>query len=215
MRINYNIFRILFEISCLLTIFTGGCADLVKAPPQKQKFVLDIERTDQKTDDTKNNVLKVSRFTISRRFQGRGLVYRTDDLTYESDFYNEFFILPDIMITEQVQKWLLKSGIFAAVLDTRSRIDADYLLEAHISGLYGDYRNKNKPEAVAEIRFLLINQNTNKKSILFDKSYYADAPLETRNPQQLIKGFNTSLRHILKAFEKDLYDACKNLLTLK
>ena len=204
MMSNHNLsWPVLWGITIFM-IFISSCINLKTTPLQKQKFVLNVTRAGDKIPEIKNSILKFRRFTISSKFAGSGLVYRTDDLNYDSDFYNVFFAPPELIITEQSQQWLSKSGMFTSVVDMGSLVDANFILEANISNLYGDYRNDNVPKAVIEIQIFLIERSMNIKSIAFSKIYKMATPIESASPKALIGGLNKSLEQILQTLEKDL-----------
>ena len=66
----------------------SGCGS--RQAYNKKYFVLSAVRQGQATAAGTDFVLEVRRFTIDSAFAGRGLVYRTGQFEYESDFYSEF-----------------------------------------------------------------------------------------------------------------------------
>ena len=84
-------------------------------------------------------------------FRSKSLVYRQDELKYESDFYNEFFVAPGAMLTEGVSAYLSTAGVFKDVLPANANADGDFVLEGFVSELYGDNRIAGKPAAVVGI----------------------------------------------------------------
>ncbi len=63
-----------------------GCLNLERSYPEKRYFILDVSRGEDISSPDTGTVLKVRRFRISSRYEGRGFVYRLADLNYESDF---------------------------------------------------------------------------------------------------------------------------------
>jgi len=185
-----------------LFLFTG-CLNLKTGYPAKNSFLLDAKRTDKKGAE-QSRVIQVKRFHISPRFKGKGFVYRFEKLKFESDFYNEFFISPDEMITEQVQQWLSESEIFTLVTARNSEPPPDCVLEGRITELYGDFRNGGTPKAVMELKFLLLSANKSPVQILFKKRYRADIPIKEKRSALLATGWNQALEKILNQLEHDL-----------
>ena len=135
----------------------SGCGG--PKPYNKNYYVLNVHRSPETAKPDNNFILDVRTFTIDSAFDSKGLVYRTAEFEYETDFYNEFLISPAIMITEKTRTWLLNSGIFKLVLDKASYIDPTHTLQANITALYADRREK---KAVMEIRtFLISNTDCN------------------------------------------------------
>ena len=76
--------------------------------------------------------LDVNRFSISPTSQGREFIYRTTDLEYKTDFYNQFFRPPDNILTDAVRQWLNQTGLFEDVLTPVSQAIANYTIEGNI-----------------------------------------------------------------------------------
>ena len=158
----------------------------------------------------KPQTLKVRRFRVSDTFSGNQLIYRTGAMTYDPDFYNKFLALPGSMITDQAIRWLSDSGIFAHVVDTGSEIEDDLLLEGNIQGIYGDYSDPDHALAVIEIRIHVMDTTGVENSVVFHKSYKAEATLDSNGPDringtdELVRGLNLCLENILTELEGDL-----------
>jgi cholesterol transport system auxiliary component len=155
----------------------------------------------------KGAVVEVSRFNVSPGSEGKEFIYRTGDVSFESDFYNQFFRPPGAMLTEITIRWLESTGLFQDVLSTVTQAGANYFIEANVVQLYGDYRSS--PKAVMEIQFLLLKYTTDSSyndntEIVFAKSYKSEIPIASQTPNDLMMGWNTALGEILNAFLEDL-----------
>jgi cholesterol transport system auxiliary component len=195
---------------CVVIIASGlisGCAD--SRIYTKQQYALQVNRGAGEQGEAGVGIVRVRRFQISEGFSGIGLVYRTSDVNYESDFYNEFMVSPVSIITEQSRRWLNESGVFAGVVDTSSGVKAGYVLEGNVVGLYGDYRDKTSPEAVLEIEFTLIAAKALDNPIVFHQAYAATQAVVPANAAALVKGFNACLAEILGSLEADLRKVVK------
>ena len=104
--------------TCLAVIVTSpaGCLDLKKSYPEKRSFVLDVGAPPQDTPANGAIVLKINKLRVSPLFAGRAMVYRVADLQYESDFYDEWFVAPGTLVTQQVHQWLSRSAGFQMVI---------------------------------------------------------------------------------------------------
>lgn len=192
-------------ILVLAALLAAGCTVAPeKAYPVKHQYVLHAERDDAPEAGSAGPNLRVRLFRASSPFSGTQLVYRRSDVRFETDFYNEFFAPPASMITAQARRWLGASNAFGSVVDVGSLVNARYLLEGNIVTVHGDYANAEKPTAVLEIQFFLIDDSGNENAIVFHKTYRKTAPLASDEPVKLVKGLNTCLREILKSLEADL-----------
>ena len=149
----------------------AGCVNLEKGYPEKRYFILDASRDEDISSPDTENVLTVRRFRVSPKYEGKGLVYRHGELRYESDFYNEFFVSPVSMFTEEIRKRLAGSGLFKHVVDPSSILDTTYVLEGAVTALYGDYRVSTAPKAVLEIQFFLLQETDSNPKIIFQNQY--------------------------------------------
>ena len=194
-------------IVALIAIILSGCIE--SAVSAKRQYLLEASRPDSESVLPGKGVVKVRRFRVASAFEGNSLVYRTGKVDFESDFYNEFLSSPGSVITEQARRWLGGSGIFTNVVDTGSRLSSDFVLEANVNALYGDFTSKSEPKAVLEIQFFLINTSGAVSKIAFSKTYKATKPLESRKPAVLVSGLNICIENILQAFEDDLQQLLK------
>jgi len=184
--------------------FVVGCVNLERSYPEKRYFVLDASRDEDVTLPETGSVLTVRRFRVSPKYEGKGLVYCLKELSYESDFYNEFFISPASMFTEEIRKRLAGSGLFKQVLDPSSLLDSTYVLEGAVTALYGDYRVSTAPKAILEMQFFLLQETDASPKIIFQSQYHKEEPLIGNTPDALVKSWNSALSQILTEFETDL-----------
>jgi len=193
----------------LFLVLCAGCTSVDKQPLEKQKYSLEVNRGGEMSSGTAAGVLKVRRFRASSSFEGIGLVYRTGEVSYESDFYNEFLSSPASIVTEIVQKRLEESRVFENVTDETSIVESMYVLEGKVVALYGDYVNTDKPSAVVEILFSVINNKIKKDSMVFQKSYRVSEGIDSRRPADLVRGYNRCLEKILTELENDLRESLR------
>lgn len=193
-----------FFILLALVFSLSGCLGLERRYPEKHYFVLDVSQPQNSPALETGAVLRIRKFQISRRYEGKGLVYRTGDLSYESDFYNEFFVAPAVLLTEETRKRLAGTGLFKHVIGGPSQALPDYILEGAITSLYGDYRIPARPKAVLEVRFFLIRAARAPARIIFENQYRREISMTENSPQALVKAWNKALERILPDFEQDI-----------
>jgi cholesterol transport system auxiliary component len=186
---------------CLLLITLTGCLNLSKSYPEKRSFVLDVGAPPQEARANSTKVLKINRLRVSPLFSGRAMVYRTADLQYESDFYDEWFVTPSVLVTQQLQHWLAQSGCFQLVLQGTNHIEPTHFLEGTVTEFYGDFRES--PRAVLGIEFHLLDA-MNEGRLSLQRTYHQDIPLTDRSPDALARGLTEALRTVLVALTKDI-----------
>jgi cholesterol transport system auxiliary component len=183
---------------------SGGCFKLSKPFPQKRSFLIQAPRPHALPAPVKGTVISVHRFRVSPQFEAKGFVYRKSDVAYESDFYNEFFISPGAMLSEEVRGWLAGSGLFHQVTRSSGYAAADYVLKGEVTALYGDYTSSNSPVAVLGIRFFVVHNVSPQPGLFFEKHYHEEIPLKQDTAEALVRGWSEALKGILTVFEEDL-----------
>ena len=168
-------------------------------------YMLDLIREAEPQRAGSASVLAVPRFTIDTAYSGRGLVYRLGPSQYESDAYNEFLVPPALMVTEKTRDWLSASGLFAQVLGVGSALQPTHRLEANVTALYGDFRDRTSPKAVVELKvFLLKIADGVDPMPIFGRTYSATSAPAGQDADSLVMGFNDCMKTILTDLEEDL-----------
>ena len=185
----------------IVSMVLSGCGPKRIAYNQRN-FVLETSRNSPQQKTSKDVILNVQNFSIDAAFSSKSLVYRKGQSEYETDFYNQFLIRPDDMITEKPRGWLSESGLFKLVLEPGSYTEATHMLEGNILALYGDFSEESSPKATAKIRFFLVKLSD--KSVVFTNTYEAVSEFKDRTAESLIETFGVCLTNILSDLEKDL-----------
>ncbi len=185
----------------VLSIIVFGCG---QKPYNKHYYLLDVSRDAPVLEKQNEIILQVKRFTIDSAFESKGLVYRKSEFEYETDFYNEFIILPADIVTEKTRNWLTASGAFKNVLVPGSYIEPTHTLTANITAFYCDFRNPSAPAATMEMRFFLITKEASEESIVFFKTYNAAMPLVSNDTQSIVEALDRCLKDILTKLDNDI-----------
>ena len=192
----------LLALSTLIIMLMAfaGCGS--RAALNQRHFLLEPSRNIPQQKTAKNIILDIKSFNIDRPFSAKSFVYRKSQAEYETDFYNQFLISPDDMITEKTRIWLTRSGLFKSVLEPGSYASPTHVLEGNIMALYGDFRDMANPKAAMSIRFFVIKLLD--KDTVFGKTYDAQSKVESKNAESLVKAFDECLANILANLENDL-----------
>lgn len=182
----------------------SGCVSLAKSFPDKHYYALEVTRDGEPGTPVAGAVLDVRGLLVSPRFEGKELVYRTGDTRYESDFYNAWLVSPSAILTQQVQHWLSQAQLFESVGAMPSYLDATHILEGTVTALYGDYRQPGGPKAIVGMHLVLIEDNSTRTAIVFQRDYQQMAELSETSPDALTRGWNQGLQQILMTLEEDL-----------
>lgn len=187
----------------LALLVLGGCVTLTKSYPEKRYYALEVARQGEAPAPVSLTILKIRKLRASPSFEGKEFVYRTNEAQYEADFYNEWFVSPNAMLTQQVQSWLTRSGPFNYVMDSSDSSAPTHLLEGTVTALYGDYR-ADPSRAVLGLEFFLVHEGSSHSDIVLHQEYRKEVELTEKSPEALVNGWNAALRLILTALEADL-----------
>lgn len=186
-----------------LALAVSGCSlGLTRPEPVKNYFLLETAAQPSTDPPAYPFALKVTNVEVAPPFQERGLVYRLDEQRYESDFYNQFFVVPRSMITTQTAQWLGQRQIFSGVLTPASTFDASYTLEGLVNQLYADLRSGAQPATVFTMQVFVTH--TLDRTIVMDRTYTHTVYVPNRNPQSVVKGLSEGFQQCLAELERDL-----------
>jgi cholesterol transport system auxiliary component len=189
-------------VAVIVPVLVAGC--MGRKYVERDTYALDVSRPGTVSSVETDAVLRVRTMSVSPRYERKSFVYRSGDLSYETDYYNQFFASPDIMITEEVREWLGESGLFRQVFDYTGQAEHTHVLEGEVIDLYGDFSRGTQPKAAIDVRFRLIRETSGRSEILFQKHYRREIPIGIDTAENLVGGWNKALEGILTDFEKDL-----------
>ena len=185
-------------------ILIMGCVSLERETPQKHRFSIQLDpprHSPPKEHTQARTSLLIRRMQISPSFAGKNLVYKIGPHEFESDYYNEFLVAPEVNIYAAVMRWLENSQGLFRVVSPSSQLSADYILESNIYLLYGDFSSE-KPAAVMEIKFVLLDAKL--LDARLEKRYHKRVILKEKSASALIEGYRDCLLQILQALQEDL-----------
>ena len=194
----------------------GGCLNLSRRYAEKTYFVLDAERpstseagvadASDAAEGRRSSTLAVRPFRVAPGFESRKLVYRTGEMSFESDFYNEYFLPAGAQVTQATRDWLGRAGLFSGVLGEGSLVDADYVLEGSLRALHGDFSGGGGPTAVVALQVFLLRNSDRGAEILLQKDFEARESISSRAPEDLVIGLGDGLSAILSDLERAIRD---------
>ena len=151
--------------------------------------------------------LRVGTVNVGAPYRGKAFVYRQDELKYEADYYNEFFVAPAAMLSEATARALAASGAFRRVIPPGATEDGDFVLDGFAADLYGDVRDAARPAAVMSITFYLSRANALVPAVVWSRGYQQRVPMAEASAEALSRAWNGALAAILTDLSRDLAGA--------
>lgn len=187
----------------LLPALACGC-DMSKPYPDKTLFVIDPGQPPRTYQQFCSSTLRVYAVRVASPSDTQTFLYKRGGSRYENDYYNGFIAPPERLLTGTLIDWVGRTGLFAAVVDSASRLNHRYVLEGMISEMCGDYSDPKSAKASITASFFLIDDEPIDSRAIFNKTYKATAPIAGANPDAMAAALNGAYRTILTDLTDDL-----------
>jgi len=195
----------------VLVLLIGLCGAIagcnVQPAPAKVSYLLSVEPDGQTSVATlPDGCLRLRSVKVHSPFSGLSLIYRTGEVTFEKDYYNQFLVAPDKQLNDLLARRLSSAGI-AICADGMDAGEKRLTLEPHLETLYVDFRTTAAPLAVVKMRFVLIRYDRSCRcsSILLDQTFQSSVPLPpAAGAPIIVKTMSEAVKNVLQEFEAAL-----------
>lgn len=193
----------LFIVSSLLAgCFGLGSKSNAEDDDSQHYYVIDVNRGTVAADFAKDRVLRIKPVEVMSVFREKTIMFRVGNDEYQPQTSHQLFSEPQEMFTDQLKRWLQKSGLFSQVV-TDADVPADMVLETSLTALYGDQREQFSPQAVLEMQFLLMSENTNSIVPLLQTGLRIETDIDETTPANVVQGWKQGLEELLATLEDD------------
>lgn len=182
----------------------AGCR--IQPPPAKVSFMLSAEPNGLSAAAPRPGCLRLRSVEVQSPFSGVGLIYRTGEVTFEKDYYNQFLVAPDQQLNDLLGQRLMSAG-FTLCTDGMDAGEKRLTLEPHLEALYADFRTPAAPSAYVKMRFVLIRYERSCRcsSILLDKTCQSAVELApAATAKTVVEAMSAALENVLREFEAAL-----------
>jgi ABC-type uncharacterized transport system auxiliary subunit len=178
-----------------LLFVLGGC--LYRPSMKTQTFAFTAPLTAATNGAPSGRVLSIRTLQIAPPFDGRSLVYRTGDFSYQRDPYAEYLSSPAQELDTSISGILSGYGCFGTVVRLGSAATPNTLVEIYISELYGDIRKPGSPFAVLAMQVIFVQANNGVPGkVILQRSYSRRVPVQSATAAAFMKGWNEALVEI-------------------
>lgn len=194
----------MLSILVLITMLTGcfGLGSKSDDDDEPHYYIVDVDRGAVASEFPKNRVLLIKPVRVTSHYSSKPIVFRIGENEYQSQKNHLFFSEPQTMFTEQLKRWLQKSGQFSQVTTDES-VAADMVLESAVTALYGDKREQFSPQAVLEMQFFLMDGKQETSQALFQTGLKVEVDVEKTTAENVVKGWKQGLEQLLATLEDD------------
>ncbi len=188
----------------LVLLGASGCVS--KPYAGSQIFTLDAPPVTTKTLAPGAIVVSVDRVEVAPEFESRSLTYRTGPHSFERDPYAILAAPPQELVLALLRTSLDNADFVRDVVETGGPLGADFLVEAYLSDLEGDFTVKDKPVAVVGLDFVVISVPALPEPVapLSRKAYLRRLPLAEKSATAVANAWNQGLTEIVAEFLIDM-----------
>ncbi len=182
----------------LLTFSSTFCGCVSRPALNEQTFAFSTPALPATNIVANGRALEIRTLQIAPPFDGRPLIYRTGEFSYQRDPYAEFLGLPAKVLAGPISEMLRRDGGFSEAVQPGSAVPPDTLVEINISQLFGDIRKPRSPQAVMAMQVTFIAAtNALPGKVILQQNYSRRIPISSTTPAALMEGWNRALIGIL------------------
>jgi cholesterol transport system auxiliary component len=148
--------------------------------------------------------VRVGVVSVAAPYRGKAFVYRRDEIKFDADYYNEFFVAPTAMLSEATARALASANVFRRTIPPGATDAGDYVLDGFASEFYGDLRDAAKPVAAVAITYYLSPANSIVSAVIWSREYRQRIAVTEPTPDAFARALNAGLSAILAELARDL-----------
>ncbi|WP_054651982.1 hypothetical protein [Salidesulfovibrio brasiliensis] len=99
----------------IATLLVAGCVKLKNEPLNRKNYVFEVARQAAPREDS-GKMIRLLRLGIAPAYGGKELVYRLPGGQVQADYYNEYFSSPELLLSQELTRWLRDSGVATLVM---------------------------------------------------------------------------------------------------
>jgi ABC-type uncharacterized transport system auxiliary subunit len=195
-------------IALLLIII--GCAGSGKPKYEIESYLLNYSAPSWDKPYKLNTSVKFNRFSIAAAYNSANMIFRKDSYSLDTFNYSRWAVNPADMIADSLLRDMRESGFFRAVFSRHDTDEGRFLISGGIEEFSLDM---SKGDKTAVIRISISLKDTREKetgkSIMFQKKYFREEPLQESSPRGYCQAASQAMRIISEQITNDIYKAVK------
>ena len=204
-----------YFIMIALFLMIIGCAGSGKPQYNVENYLLSYPVPSWDKLDALAVSVKLDRFSIAAAYNSTNMIFRSDTYILDSFNYSRWAINPADMIADSLLRDMRASGLFQTVFSRYETDEGRFLISGGIEEFYL-LTDKSHKTAVISIAISLrdTREKETGKSIMFQKKYVREEPLQESSPRGYCQAASQAMRVISQQIINDIYAAVKNKLSI-
>jgi ABC-type uncharacterized transport system auxiliary subunit len=194
----------------VLSLIIIGCAGSGKPKYEIESYLLNYSAPSWDKPYKLNTSVKLNRFSIASAYNSANMIFRKDSYSLDNFNYSRWAVNPADMIADSLLRDMRESGFFRAVFSRHDMDEGRFLISG---GIEEFYLRMEKGDKTAVIRISVSLKDTREKetgkSILFQKKYIREEPLQESSPRGYCQAASQAMRIISEQITNDIYTAVK------
>lgn len=189
-------------LAAMLPLAAASCALLAPAPPVAPAYYV-LEPAPPPPGPPSGRTVSVLPFTAGPCASGQLLLYRTGEERFERDYYNRFLAPPSRMLTGALRRALARARA-GRILEPAGPLEAGLVVQPHLTELHADYRNPDRPRAVAAMVVVVAGRPGPDRRLVLDRTYRREVPMGHTGPGEAVRAMERAMASVFAEFAADL-----------
>ncbi len=178
------------------------------------QYMLQYDSPSAPKDDVLPTALQVTGFNGGPGADSQQMIYQPQRYERGAYSYHQWRATPGRLVTEALQRDLLASRLFLAVLGPESLQQGRFLLEGGVLRFLEVDQGQGAQASLEVVITLLDNQRRDLyQKVLFQKTYRAQASMAAKSGPALAAAMSQAMAQISAQVVKDVYKAVKKRLS--
>ncbi|MFC1820787.1 ABC-type transport auxiliary lipoprotein family protein [Thermodesulfobacteriota bacterium] len=195
-----------------LSLLFGACLNLKQPRNRIEYYTLEYAPPPITGIKPLPYAIRVERFTVAPVFNSTQIIYRDQSFKRNAYAYYKWRVNPGDLVTYFLNRDIMHSGLFKAVLPHGSRSVSSYTLEGSVDEFF-EWDTEESWSGVLSISITLITTNEPdiSKKILFQKSYRTTESCKLKHPRALAEAISMAMARISEKIIKDIHNHLKDM----
>ena len=195
-------------IASLLMII--GCAGSGKPQYEVENYLLSYSAPSWDKPEKLNTSVKFNRFSIAAAYNSANMIFSKDSYSLDTFNYSRWAVNPADMIADSLLRDMRASGFFQAVFSRHETDEGRFLISGGIEEFYLRMEKGDKTAVISiSVSLKDTREKETGKSILFQKKYFREEPLQESSPRGYCQAASKAMRIISEQITNDIYTAVK------